>query len=202
MRAGEVSSDQQAFQQILGRLEGEVGTLISLVNESKKRGCFPNTAPFWSLVRMMFPIAESVGDLIYRKPSTSDNLICVLENYFEAVRPGYLGKAKTLAQLYRHSLTHQDELRRLQTGRKECGWVVSFDHRAQHLEVTHSPPPVSIQFDTTAFYDDLVAVCRTALAENWNSEVKNRYNSWLTYDLDAEKQKQRIADVIAEIAKL
>ena len=191
MRPGEVTSDQQAFQQILGRLEGEVGTLISLVNESKKCGYFPNTAPFWSLVRMMLPIAESVGDLIYRDSSTAQNLIRVLENDFEAVRRGYLGKAKILAQLYRHSLTHQDELRSLQTGGKECGWVVSFDGRAQHLKVTRTPPSVSIQFDTTAFYDDLVAVCRAALAKNWNNEVKNRYNSWLTYDLDPEKKTKQ-----------
>jgi hypothetical protein len=197
-----VTSDQQAFQQILGRLEGEVGTLITVVTESKQRGYFPNTAPFWSLVRIMFPIAESVGDLIYRDPSTAQNLIRVLETEFEAVRPGYLGKAKILAQLYRHSLTHQDELRSLQTGGKECAWVVSFGGRVQHLKVTQQSPLVSIQFDTTAFYEDLVAVCRAALAKNWNDGVKNRYNSWLTYDLDPHKNRKSIADVIAEIAKL
>ena len=202
MRPGEVTSDKQAFQQILGRLKGEVGTLITVVTESKQRGHFPNTAPFWSLVRIMFPIAESVGDLIYRDRRTAQNLIRVLETDFEAVRQGYLGKAKILAQLYRHSLTHHDELRSLQTGGKECGWVVSFDERAQHLTITRRPPLVSIQFDTTAFYDDLLAVCRAALAKNWNGEVKTRYNSWLTYDLDPEKHKQRIAGVIAEIVKL
>jgi hypothetical protein len=47
-----------------------------------------------------------------------------------------------------------------------------------------------------------LAVCRAALTKNWNGEVKTRYNSWLTYDLDREKHKQRIADVIAEIVKL
>jgi hypothetical protein len=202
VRPGEVKSDQQAFQQILGRLEGEVGTLIYLVNESKKSGRFPNTAPFWSLVRMMFPIAEAVGDLIYNHQSTARNLISVLEKEFEAVRSGYLGKSKILAQLYRHSLTHQDELRSLQTAGKECGWQVSFNGRAQHLKVTHQPPLVVIQFDTTAFYDDLIAVCGAALAKNWNDDVRKRYSRWLTYDLDPEKHKKAIAAVIAEIAKL
>jgi hypothetical protein len=197
-----VTSDQQAFQQVLGRLEGEVGTLITVVTESKRRSLFPNTAPFWSLVRITVPIAESVGDLIYRDPSTAQNLIRVLETDFEAVRSGYLGKAKVLAQLYRHSLTHHDELRSLQTSGKECAWVVSFGERGQHLAVTRRPPLVTIQFDTTAFYDDLLAVCRAALAKSWNGEVKTRYNSWLTYNLDPEKHRQRIADVIAEIVKL
>ena len=140
MRPGEVTSDQQAFQQVLGRLEGDVGTLIQLVNEGKNHGYFPNTAPFWALVRMMFPIAESVGDLIYRDSSPAKNLISVFEKEFEAVRAGYLGKAKILAQLYRHSLIHQDELRVLQTGGKECGWVVSFDGRPRHLKITRVPP--------------------------------------------------------------
>ena len=199
MRPGEVASDQQAFQQILGRLEGEIGTLIGLVIASKEHGCFSNTAPFWSLARMMFPIAESVGDLIYREDERpARNLICVLENEFQEVRAGYLGKAETLALLYRHSLIHQDELRTLETGCKKCGWVVSFGQRAQHLKVTQSPPLVSIQFDTTAFYDDLVAVCRTAFAKNWDGKVKDRYNDWLTYDLDVKKRKS----VISEISKL
>jgi hypothetical protein len=202
VRPGEVTTDQQAFQQVLGRLEGDVGTLIQLVIEGQARGYFPNTAPFWALVRMMLPIAESVGDLIYRATSTATNLISVLETDFEAVRAGYLGKAKILAQLYRHSLIHQDELRSLRTGGKECRWVVSFDERAHHLKVTQAPPDVSIQFDTTAFYDDLIAVCRSAQAKQWNDEVKNRYNSWLVYDLDPERNQKRIAEVIAEIGRL
>jgi hypothetical protein len=46
MRPGEVQSDEQAFRQILGRLEGEVGTMLQLIPEGKKIGLFPNTAPF------------------------------------------------------------------------------------------------------------------------------------------------------------
>ena len=202
VQLGEVTTDKQAFQQVLARLESDVGTLIQLVIEGKARGYFPNTAPFWALVRMMFPIAESVGDLIYRDSSTAKNLISVLETDFEAVRVGYSGKAKVLAQLYRHSLIHQDELRSLRTGGKECRWKVSFDERANHLKVTQVPPNVRITFDTTAFYDDLVAVCRSSKAKRWKDEVKNRYNSWLVYDLDPESKKKHIAEVIAEIGRL
>ncbi len=106
VRPGQVSSDQQAFQQVLGRLESDVGTILQLVGQSKNVGYFPNTAPLWALVRMTIPIAESTGDLIYRNRSTVQNLISVLENDFEAVRPGaYKGKANILALLFRHSLT-------------------------------------------------------------------------------------------------
>lgn len=202
MRPGEVTTDQQAFQQVLARLESDVGTLIRLVIEGKARGYFPNTAPFWALVRMMFPIAESIGDLIYRDSSTAKNLISVLETDFEVVRVGYFGKAKILAQLYRHSLIHQDELRSLRTGGKECRWEVSFGERIHHLKVTQVPPDIRIKFDTTAFYDDLVAVCHSVQTKQWNDEVKNRYNSWLVYDLDPESNKKRIVEVISEIGRL
>jgi hypothetical protein len=206
VRPGEVKSDRQAFDQILGRLKGEVGELIRLVYVSKNSGgYFKSTAPFWSLVRMMFPIAEAVGDLIYRNDkSTVLNLHSVLQNEFEAVRQGYRGKSNILAQLYRHSLTHHDEVRSLQTGGKECVWWLSFDERSQHLQVARRLPRVQVRFDTTAFYDDLIAVCHAARSKRWNGDVKKRYNGWLTYDLDAQKQKHKkaIAAVIAEIAAL
>src|SRR5262245_47225771 len=118
-RPGEVASDKEAFQQILGRLEGEVGTMLKLIEVGRiEKGWFPNTAPFWSLVRMMFPIAESIGDLIYRKESTVQNLQSVLNTNFEAVRPGYAENSAVITMIYRHSLIHQDELRSLKTSGK------------------------------------------------------------------------------------
>ena len=83
MRLGEVQSDEQAFRQILGRLEGDVGTIVQLLPGSGK------TAP-WALVRMMFPIAESLGGLIYHMRSTAENLRSVLAREFEAVRQGII----------------------------------------------------------------------------------------------------------------
>jgi len=64
----------------------------------------------------MFPVAESLGDLIYRNDNaTAHNLWSVFQNDFGQVRPAYRGKAALLAQLYRHSLTHHDELRILES---------------------------------------------------------------------------------------
>jgi hypothetical protein len=133
MRPGQVTSDDQAFIQVLGRLESEVGQLIRLIGEAKQRGVFRQTAPFWALIRMMFPIAESLGDLIHRQDQTVVNLESVLKTEFEAVRPGYHRIAATLTALYRHSLTHHDELRMLVTGGVEVDWYVGFGHREIHL---------------------------------------------------------------------
>src|SRR5260221_14471868 len=100
MRPGQVTTDEQAFRQILARLEDEPGAIIRLVEESKKKGGFSNTAPFWALVRILFPIAESIGDLIYRNDNgTVKNLTSVLKGEFEAERRGYANMANTLAVL-------------------------------------------------------------------------------------------------------
>jgi hypothetical protein len=202
-RPGQVSSDEQAFSQILSRLENEVGSIIQLVELGRPQGFFRGTAPLWSMLRMVFPVAESVGFLIRGHGSTVRNLREVLENEFEAIRPGYAGKSAPLALLYRHALTHQDELQSLQTGGRELGWVLSYGDTAHHLQVAqHGPTLWTLRFDTTTFYTDTVAVCRAARGQAWGGAVMDRYNAWLTCDLDAEQQNQGVRDAIAYIRGL
>jgi hypothetical protein len=194
MRPGEVQSDTQAFRQVLGRLESEVGSILKLIPEGKKIGMFPNTAPVWALLRMMFPIAEAVGDLLYPKKATSQHLPSVLENEFEAVRAGYKDRANILTQLFRHSLAHTDELRRLVTGGREVRWALCLSGEANHLQVDNTTPGVyRICFVIEAFYDDLVAVCHNAIGTPWGSQVMNRYNGWLTYNFDEIKKKRKLS---------
>lgn len=200
MRPGEVKSDKQAFRQILGRLEGDVGTILKLISKGKKEGFFSDTAPFWALLRMTFPIAEAVGDLIYRNKSTALNLQSVLENEFEAVRPGYRGKAAILTLLFRHSLVHTDELRTLVRGKREVGWSVSWSGQKKHLSLLNVRGMDVIHFDTTAFYDDLVAVCRKAMGKTWDGQAMKRYNEWLTLDVDKTSKIKKGA--IDEFTKL
>ena len=201
MRPGEVASDKQAFRQILLRLEGDVGTILQLILKSKEVGFFPNTAPFWALLRMTFPIAEAVGDLIYRD-KTVQNLQSVLENEFEAVRSGYRGKAAILTLLFRHSLIHTDELRTLVIGQREVGWSVSWSEQTSHLSLLNIPGiDVVIRFDTTAFYEDLIAVCRKAMGKTWDGQVMKRYNEWLTLDIDKTSRRTK-KSAIDELTKL
>lgn len=202
MRPGEVQSDEQAFRQILGRLENDVGTILKLISKGKKEGFFPGTAPFWALLRMTFPIAEAVGGLIYDRKG--QNLQSVLENEFEAVRSGYRGKAAILTLLFRHSLAHTDELRTLVIEQREVGWRVSWSGQKNHLSLSHnvSGIDVIIHFDTTAFYEDLVAVCHNAMGKAWDGQVMKRYNGWLTLDIDKTRETKIIKDAIAELTKL
>ena len=72
-----------------------------------------------------FAIAESVGDLIHRNDeSATKNLRAVLETEFEAVRPGYRDKATFLALMFRHSLAHTDQVRKLVTKGRELRWLI------------------------------------------------------------------------------
>ena len=198
-RPGEVASDEEAFRQILLRLEGDVGTILQLISKGKKEGFFPDTAPFWALLRMTFPIAEAVGDLIYH--STALNLQSVLENEFEAVRAGYRGKAAILTLLLRHPLAHTDELRTLVIGQREVGWLVSWSGQQKHLMHHNVRGMDVIHFDTTAFYDDLVAVCRKAMGKTWDGQVMKRYNEWLTFDIDNTSKRIK-ESAINELTKL
>ena len=201
MRPGEVKSDEQAFRQILSRLEGDVGTILQLISKGKKEGFFPSTAPFWALVRMMFPIAEAVGDLIHRNKSTAQNLQSVLENELEVVRSGYRGKAAILTLLFRHSLTHTDELRTLVIGKRKIGWSISWSEKTKHLSSHNVHGMNVIHFDTTAFYDDLVAMCHNAMGKSWGGQVMKKYNGWLTFNVKTSNGKTN-KDAIAELSNL
>lgn len=183
---GTVVSDAQAFEQMSSRFCEEVGGILG-------RLPVPGPVPFWSLMRMMFPVAESLGDLIYRKDqSTAQNLRSVLENEFEAVRSGYRSKAATLAILYRHSLTHHDELRTIAAKGREVGWRVSGADDANHLRVHHhlTDNLISIEFQPRAFYTDIVLVCEAAGRLTWGGQVMRRYNGWMALDLDLELRKK------------
>jgi len=196
-RSGEVRSDDEAFTNILGRLENEVGGIISLVGKAKEQGAFPNTAPFWALVRMTFPIAESLGDLIYDSAPTI-NLESILKNEFEAVRGGYAPIAATLAILFRHSLLHQDEVRALLTNGTEVNWQLGFGARKTHLRIADKGTYWEVQFDTTAFYEDLVEVWKRQIGKYSNGEMAARYNNWLALKLDSGDKTHKRA--ITEIA--
>ncbi len=203
MLLGEVTSDKQAFDQIVARLKGDVGAIIKLVSVGKKQQLFENTAPFWALARIMFPVAEAVGDLIHQGTSVK-NLTSVLSREFEAERKGYAGKAACIALLYRHSLTHTDELRKIVNGTTEVQWRISYRENKKHLElVTKSPRIHRINFDTTAFYTDILAVCKAARRKSWAGSVVRRYNSWLILNIHKPRKdlNWNEKEALREIAK-
>lgn len=195
---GTVGSDRQAFDQISARFRDEVGRISSRINFVR------GPVPFWALLRAMFPVAESLGDLIYRNDeSTTKNLRSVLECEFESVRAGYAGKAALLAHRYRHALAHHDELRVVTSGGRSVGWGVNGEKSARHLEVRRVRGELfRLTFQPRAFYDDILAVCDRARGRSWNGEVMRRYNEWLTLDLDGATANGSVKAVRKEIEAL
>lgn len=183
-----VSSDAQAFHQIRGRLEGDVGGILTLIDAASP----PHPVPYWALVRMMFPVVEGIADLIYHGTATgtADALVKVLNTEFEAVRQGYAAKAALLTLLYRHSLTHQDEMRRIRVGGKDVDWQIAYS--GAHLAVTKAPTGIKVAFGCKEFYADILAVLRAAeAAGTWGGTAMAQYNAWLECDLDAQQAAGR-----------
>lgn len=194
--------DKEAFQKILDRLQGDVGRLMDLVDvfNNKQDDIKEQIFPFWAFTRMLFPIAESIGDLIYHNlhengtPNTSQNLIDVLKNEFEDARNGYKKSANIIALLFRHSLVHTDEMRKLVYEKKQIsvGWTIGFGVLLNHhLEIRKNDGGLNLRFDLMAFYEDIVKVCKKAqvkaIAGTWNGVITTRYKSWLELKLDDTK---------------
>lgn len=194
---GAVRSDGQAFRQIEDRFVGEVGGILARIDFEH------GPVPFWALARMMFPVAESLGDLVYRHSSTADNLRAVLESEFEQVRTGYRNKAALLALLYRHSLTHHDELRAITSAGMTVGWKVTSGDDDNHLTVAGLPSGARlIEFQPRGFFTDIREVCHRARRREWGGEVMRRYNSWLLIDLESIRSTATVKAAKRELATL
>ena len=186
-------NDTDAFQNVKNRLVDDVGGIL-LTNRID--GLF---TPFWAVARMLFPIAESIGDLIYQNDiHPTINLEQVFQNEFEEARIGYKNKANLIAQLYRHSLTHTDELRELKHNEMICTWLLALDRSANHLSSERlSENVIRIHFDLLQFYDDIKKVLDNlvikAAKNTFNDKIKERYNGWTELDIshDAKYQKAR-----------
>jgi len=169
-----VTKASQAYENVLNRLVDDVGPVWDLVN-------IREYSPFWLLARAMMPIAESIGDLIYKNESTSKNLEDLIENELAFVRPIYKGKGALIVVLYRHSLMHQDEPRSLYCGNITINWNVAFIDGRYHLKTfdrERSNRSCTMQFDLRSFYEDLQQVLENCIRNGPRIGVAKRYNSW------------------------
>jgi len=186
------NDDAAAFGHVLGRLEGDVGGILKAVLEGRVLSGDRPHVPFWALARTMFPIAESIADLVYRSSNTAEQLVKVLATEFEAVRPAYKGVAATLTLMYRHSLAHQDELRLLKSKGRTVFWKIGIRDVA-HLAISKDrrPNDFTVQFNLVDFYEDLTEVIMAEQAKAHGGKSKDRYKEWGILDLDAPKPKTR-----------
>lgn len=186
------NSDNHAFILMIGRFEGEVGTIKYLVDQVKLNphnfsyenchylinGGYPN----WALLRMMMPIVESIGALLFDSGSSA-NLRKVLEKEFFKYNKQYKKNSYNLQELYRNSIMHQDEMRVIIDEKgKEIRWCISYGMPERHLEIEKDSQGIYIRFDLDAFYSDINKVlnelCYRSKKNEWRGIIKERYNKW------------------------
>lgn len=189
-----------AFKKSQERLENDVGEIINLVIQVRKN---KDWCPWWALVRMLLPIAEAMGDLIFKESKTSQNLVRLLEEELGVHDDKYRKTAALIVLLYRHSLAHQDELRTIRSGQSLVRWKLSFGQEVDHLKTSADPSDrnnIWLQFDITQFYKDLVQLSRVK-AQVDNKAADERYSQWLMLDLDS-REKELFAKAKTEIEGL
>jgi hypothetical protein len=196
--ASTVKDDADAFLSIKNRLKDDVGGILIASHIGER------FSPFWAVARMLFPITEAIGDLIYRDQSTVKNLEQILQNELEGLRSGYKGKADLITQLYRHSLTHTDELRELKDGDLICTWLLALDRNANHLySEKMSEKMIRIHFDLLQFYDDikilLDSLIEKASKNTYGGKVKERYISWTELDISRDNKYQNSRNELANL---
>lgn len=168
-----VHSGEEAYSVIQSRLLSDMEPVWRMINSRQY-------SPFWLLARELFPVAESIGDLIYKDKPTI-NLTNVLENDFSKLRPEYTDKGKMIALLYRHSLIHQDEPRSIYSGNITINWSLAFIDGRYHLQVSdidRRRRTCVMQFDLRTFYEDILALLELYKENGPKRGIAARYNSW------------------------
>ena len=173
--------DSEAFLRIRKRLEDDVGGLMELVlRETRQNSDF--IPPFWAFARMLFPVAEATGDLLYRT-TPSKNLLNLFQNDLSNFNVGYRDVGALVILIYRHSLIHQDELKTLISDETRIfSWGLGFGGGVNHLEVLNvnrgRSITVIIQFDLSQFYKHLLELLAEKSSLDFQGRAGRRYEEW------------------------
>lgn len=166
-------SAEDAYARIQARLLEDLEPVWELINRR-------NYSPFLLLARELFPIAESIGDLIYQGRPTV-NLTKVIDNDFSKIGPEYAGKGKIISQLYRHSLIHQDEPRSIYSGNITVDWSIAYIDGRNNLivrDIDRRRRSCVMQFDLRTFYEDMLLLLEQYKTKGPKRGVAAQYNSW------------------------
>lgn len=201
-------SDKEAFDRMKARLEFDVGKIIGYFKSIIQPG---DPVCFWAFLRMLFPIAESLGDLLYQNNNgTAKNLLDILEKDFVQYNKNYQELSAIISLLYRHSLIHQDEMRMIRYQDKSkkwyfVTWSITFGLESLHLKIEKSDLDntkiIGMNFDITQFYKDLIKILEEKREISYNGKVAARYNSWQDLEI-SEKGDSTKKKAIRQLEKL
>jgi hypothetical protein len=147
------------LEQILLRLESEYIQILNMVTEynlHNERGI-----GFWSLIRIIFPVIETVSSVIGKQKED------FLEEELE-VPYGHL-----VWELYRHALMHSDELRYAIYEGKTISWAAHLGNEGEHHFVADKTDShlTTIHIAIPCLYFTLREFLVKEIAKNDTSEI-------------------------------
>jgi hypothetical protein len=207
------STDAQAFHSVRENLRREVGAIFEYVEKQN-----PPVHIYWAFLRMLFPVAESIGDLAYRS-SPSANLLRILREEYIALNPNYGKVAALLIYIYRHSLIHSDALREIDFEDTKITWALIPNWLTSgHLDLmgkasydTTDPNNIkgsfliSIKFSVKQFYEDTLEVCNRMYntSRKFNGDAGKQYDNWRTLHLERKVKNTNIeTEAMTEIVDI
>ncbi|MDO8650227.1 MAG: hypothetical protein Q7K33_02850 [Candidatus Berkelbacteria bacterium] len=191
-------TNSEAYLNVRNRLKDEVGNIIdNLVILYPGAG-----GGYWALARLLFPVIESIGSLKYGNRSTSKNLTDIFENELACVNPKYASYSQVIAQMYRNSLIHQDELRSISYEGKIIHWSVKLNIPSENLVITHREDVGQywVSLDLTSLYKDLLTVCN-ALVDSPNNEAAERYEKWKLQKVTSQDSNTSMVNQLDQIIR-
>jgi len=199
-----MEDDVQALKNIKNRLNNDVLPIIELITSEFMSGKQDNKfakgyVPYWGLLRMSLPIAESIGALLYDNDSTVQNLRAIFQNDLSSYNLNYRNLANILIMLYRHPLIHSDEIRAINTSGYHVGWSLGITNPMKHLKVIkfkEQEGRFNIHFDPEEFINDLDSLLDSLIVRaeknEWEGKLGERYVKWTNIDLDNIEQTKKL----------
>lgn len=192
-----LTKDKEVFIRIRERFEYEVGEIIELARTHQKNATQYNWLPWFSLFRMMFPVVEAMGDLLFSEKASNKNLRLALED-MASMNKGYADLSALIILLYRNALIHQEEMRTVNALGTQIACNPGFDYGQTHLVPNDKNRNlILIPFDIPTFYRDIITSLNQNSEKDHGGKVVSKFNKWFSYDLEKEIGNRKSNDQIA-----
>lgn len=201
------NDNAHAMKKVGDRLESEVGATIKWAKSLP-------IAPFWVLVRSLFPIAESIAYLLLletetetKTKSSAKQLSGFFNNQLSEINPDYASVSHIVCQIWRHGLIHGDEAPIIRMSNSDSkypyvmSWMLTLSKDPRHLKVLRYGPAGQVVFSLEDFFDDLVTVCRNpnSISSRLPGEVAKRYNEWGVKELTLKSKIKEESEAATQL---
>ncbi len=143
---------------IKGRLQGETGVFMEVI---KKHAFLKNYIGFWSGIRLLMPIIETLAKAYY--PNTKNPSIKFLKEKLHYEAPNLIWK------MFRHTLIHSDVPSTARYGNKTVDWRISINSHNHYIANG------VLNIDILKLYNDIEDFLISEINKNPIKVVKREY---------------------------